>query len=83
MNPSQKIELRNRKVDVRSLYLEPDRPWRSSIRSPVRAGTEGPDPVPTKTVFPLRAGRDRARGPNILIDPHRASGTSVRVRASR
>ena len=41
-------------------------------RPPGRAGTEGPDPGETKTVFSPRAGRDRARGPNILIDPHRA-----------
>ena len=41
-------------------------------RPPLRARTDQPDPGGAKDVSPPRAGRDRARGPNILIDPHRA-----------
>ena len=45
-------------------------PWKGygEDRPPLQARTEGPERGTTKTVFPLRAGRERARGSNILID---------------
>ena len=46
----------------------PTGPGYAKDRSHLRAGTEQPDPGTRRPFSVVRAGGDRARGPNILID---------------